>query len=856
SHHFRYIYTDSLDISGASESSALLKLGNKWGLQNLVEKTVKYLESYLKDYEPTDENSKNELCDLVVIAEEYDLELKTKCWKVLLKNVNEVVPCQSFLSMPKDMVRRLLSHPDFNFKDQLVLFEAIRDWGMNQVLQQNLDVNSLQGLIGEFLQKVDFKTINDSDFLDTILPSECLGKSELIAFFMARGLEIPRDLSYNTDSQNSTVPFGKTGRFKRGYKLPNQEMYKEHELRFRVDKKLRLLGVGFGFLFSNTDMGITVHCQGPWETRQWQDIIQTYCRVSWEKMQTADVRLMFSEPVTIEANHSYKVLVRVSRMSAGGSDVDLWGGTQGVSRLKMKDAEISFLKSAVDPQKEVEDSDTENKPGMITDLFYELFDGSTPTSPTTPNVYSPLKQDKKTRPTTLAQPKKKKPEETSSHRNYSVSGDASREETSRTRIDSSVNIVEDPPSNKSSTCLGSYSFRRNVPSSRIVEDPPSPTKSVPKKKSQVEEASSYYLANKPSSIRGSDALPAFLRARQPSVDRNSSWQIPSRSRNTSSILNTYRPREPSVKREPSATRETNYPSRRSSNHSNIFDSSPLSKYSGGISNIKSKYEPSRSTTTTSRSGYTPTSSPYSTYGSTLSPTPRYDSSSTSATNNESRYGSTSRPRRYMSSATDTNFATNSSGTSSSNTADGSSRYGSSTSARLGREATASPSRFTSSSRYGQSTSSPNTNRDSGMRSSGTSSSLATGRYGSSGTSSSLGGSSRYGSSMLGSTSSYNAPGSNSRSGISSYGTSGTSSSLGSSNRNESNNLGSSVTSSTNRYGSTSTNTTGSSLGSRYGSTSSTSTPSYLSSSRFGTSSPIGRNYTSSSNRFGSSIYRR
>ena len=81
-------------------------------------------------------------------------------------------------------------------------------------------------------------------------------------------------------------------------------------------------------------MGVTVHCQGPWETVQWTDILQvsyifyylcdlvinsdyhpikfqltlqTYCRVSWEKMQTADVRLMFSDPVKILANQSYKV---------------------------------------------------------------------------------------------------------------------------------------------------------------------------------------------------------------------------------------------------------------------------------------------------------------------------------------------------------------------------------------------------------------------------------------------------------------------------------------------------------------------------------------------------------------------
>lgn len=56
------------------------------------------------------------------------------------------------------------------------------------------------------------------------------------------------------------------------HNLHRFQIYQSHELRFRVDKNIKLLGVGFGFLFSSTDMGVTVHCQGPWETRQWTDI--------------------------------------------------------------------------------------------------------------------------------------------------------------------------------------------------------------------------------------------------------------------------------------------------------------------------------------------------------------------------------------------------------------------------------------------------------------------------------------------------------------------------------------------------------------------------------------------------------
>ncbi|KAL7633930.1 UNVERIFIED_CONTAM: hypothetical protein RMT77_015891 [Armadillidium vulgare] len=831
-HILKYIYTDDLEVCGVSESIALIKMGKKWDLPKLLERTVKYLDAFLNEYEPISEDRKNELCDLVVLSEEQGLELiNKKAWSVLMKHVNDVVPCQGFLNMTKDMIRKLLTHPEFKFKNQLVLFEAIRDWGMNQVLQQNLSVNSLQGLIGEFLQFVDFKAINDIDFLDTILPTDVLGKGELIAFFMTRGLEIPRDLAYNNNLKDAKTPYEKTSRYKRGYKLPNQEMFKEHELRFRVDKKLRLLGVGFGFLFSNTDMGITVHCQGPWETRQWRDIIQTYCRVTYEKMKTADVRLMFSEPVIIEPNHSYKILVRVSRMSAGSHDCDLWGGTQGFSRVKLPDAEFSFLKAAVDPKKEVEDSDTENKPGMITDLFYELEDESSDKK-----TFRSLRHDNEVySPKSPSTPKIKK-EETAASPKHKHVNENPFDQSFRNKLESTSDDKD---------LTNSYTYNRNESE---VEDT-SPTNSLPKKKkSYAEEASSYYLVTKPSSIRGSNTVPSFLRPRQPSVERSKpAWQIPIRSRTSGTIASTTTSsrasREPSTNRESSTVRDTGLLSRRPSKYSsNLYDNSPLSKYNYGVSSIKSKFDTSSpSSSYSSRRGYEPTtsSSPYSKWSS--STTSRYGTSTLNTS--DSPIGNASRSTRYTPKHSDTKYDTPDTTSYS--------KYGSlSGSSRLGRERAPapSPSRVLSPSstyRRNQATNSTSNSEDTLNRSSGTSSPIGTSRY----TSSTIGSprtTSRYGAS-----------------GISSLGSSryGTDTSTGTSSSRTSDIKDSEAPSSTysssrygaSRYGlsSSSNPTSSSTLESRHGTSSLSSTPSYLSSSsRFGTKSPV------FSSRFGSSLYRR
>ena len=182
-------------------------MGRNWSLNKLTERTIKYLESFLEAYEPMSEERKNELCELITLTEGDLEELNKKAWATLIQNVNKVIPCQGFLDMNKEQVKKLLSHEDFDYKDHLVLFEAIRDWGMNQVLQRHLKVNQLQEVISSLMEFVNFKAIKDGDFLSTILPSECLGKGDLIAFFMARGLEIPRDLAINTDVSNKSFNF-------------------------------------------------------------------------------------------------------------------------------------------------------------------------------------------------------------------------------------------------------------------------------------------------------------------------------------------------------------------------------------------------------------------------------------------------------------------------------------------------------------------------------------------------------------------------------------------------------------------------------------------------------------------------
>ncbi|XP_069956477.1 uncharacterized protein [Cherax quadricarinatus] len=429
----KYIYTDQIDCKNINVAFELLRASRKWGLAGLGIKSLTYLEEFIDNFEPTSDDKKSNLFDLLVLSEETLNEMSEKCWQILLKRANEIIPCEGFLNLNKSMVKKVICHKDLKFDNQLKLFEAIRDWGLRYLQKHNLKVMQLGTVVDELIKVIDFERISDSDFINTVLTSECLGKAEVIAFFMTHGLEIPRNLDFNNNKQlpfwlwfcatsevdgrarkrpggpqlhntqpsrlatvnetlskicsltqnGSVLEFRKVCRFRKGYRCPQKEIYQEHEVRFRVDKNIRLLGVGFGFLFSCTDMGINVHCQGPWETRQWTDITQSYCRVSGEKQETADVRLMFLHSVRIEANQSYKVVVKTVRMSSGSSEVELWGGTGGMFCVETEDAEFHFIKAAVDPKKSVEESDGDTSPGIITELLYQLDTGEEDPPPVT-----------------------------------------------------------------------------------------------------------------------------------------------------------------------------------------------------------------------------------------------------------------------------------------------------------------------------------------------------------------------------------------------------------------------------------------------------------------------------------------
>lgn len=183
----------------------LLRASKRWGLAGLGIKSLNYLEGFIDDFEPSTEEMKTNLFDLLVLSEKSLNDMCDKCWQIISKHANEIIPCEGFLRLERDIIRKMLMQKDLKFDDQLKLFEAIRDWGLRYVREKGLKMTQLGDVVEDLIKVVDFDKISDRDFVNTVLTSECLGKAEVIAFFMTHGLEIPRNLDFNNNKQVSVL---------------------------------------------------------------------------------------------------------------------------------------------------------------------------------------------------------------------------------------------------------------------------------------------------------------------------------------------------------------------------------------------------------------------------------------------------------------------------------------------------------------------------------------------------------------------------------------------------------------------------------------------------------------------------
>lgn len=387
----RFIYTGECIIASVEKARDIFQIARAFQCTELVRYIKRFVADAVESYRFTPLTCSN-LFFFVDFAKEVDDQaMLDQCWSYVDQYAGRIISTSDFSNLSKDMVATILDRETFDAGDELVVFLAVKRWGEHHLRELQLNEKnapSLREVVADLLPFVRMDKIEESDFIKTVLPSGLVGPQELVSFFMIRGIAIPRniDLKDNQSACRTLLEAGRRRRpggtphrclrYRAGYKLCREDMSAVHELRFRCDKDITLVGVHLGYIFSQLELGLTVHVQGPFERVQWTDIFSQYHRVSDNASgsQPADMKVEFHTPARIEGGCCYKVTCKVERWKYTAGDFNIWGGQSGPSRVRSEDGNLRFffLQAAIEKGREIRFADMEKCHGLITELLYTL----------------------------------------------------------------------------------------------------------------------------------------------------------------------------------------------------------------------------------------------------------------------------------------------------------------------------------------------------------------------------------------------------------------------------------------------------------------------------------------------------
>ncbi|XP_043211063.1 uncharacterized protein LOC122375651 [Amphibalanus amphitrite] len=381
-----FIYSGECIIASVEKARDIFHIGRAYQCADLVRYISQFVADAVRSYRFTPLTCGNLFFFLEFSREVADSELTQLCWGYVDQYAARIIGTPDFSGLSKDMVATILDRETFDVGDELVVFLAVKRWGEHQLRAagQRAQHETLRQTCADLLPFVHMDRIDESDFVKTVLPSGLVGPQELISFFMVRGIEIPRNIDLG-DNQSACrmlmephrrrpPPHERCLRYRAGYKLARDDMEALHELRFRADKDLQLVGLHLGYIFSQMELGLTVRVQGPFERVQWTDAFSQYHRVSGDCVGAApaDMRVLFHQPVAVEGGCCYKVTVKVDRWKYTQSDFNIWGGQSGPSRVRTDDGRhFYFLQAAIEKGRDIRFADMKQCRGLITELLYK-----------------------------------------------------------------------------------------------------------------------------------------------------------------------------------------------------------------------------------------------------------------------------------------------------------------------------------------------------------------------------------------------------------------------------------------------------------------------------------------------------
>ena len=334
---FRYLYCDKVNLSG-SNVMQLLYLANKYMMPSLTEKCAKYLRRNLK--------ASNVFCILPCAQKFQDKDLEDRCWEVILKQTEEAIKSEEFVTVERSLVETVVTREVLNVKE-VELFKAVDRWATEESKRLGItpDGESKRRILGErILKAIRFPLMSQQEFASVVMDSKILTSKEVIDMVM-----------HFNDLLTSSLPFIQAPREAFSTLLAKCRRFQSFEppghigwsyrsspdcLIFSVNKPIMLHGVQhFGSDGGNYTVSTEVK-----DTTDGSSLVKQSGSYASEKDKTCcyyGFSVLFDRPVRLMENKKYKLESLIKGPKS-------WYGIDGETYVKCQGVAFTFHASPVE----------------------------------------------------------------------------------------------------------------------------------------------------------------------------------------------------------------------------------------------------------------------------------------------------------------------------------------------------------------------------------------------------------------------------------------------------------------------------------------------------------------------------
>ena len=170
-YHFRYIYTDSVQISNDNLFDIVFA-AKKLKLGDLEKRCAEFLETKISD---------DNVGNYVEQAMQFDSEeCIATCLEYFAFNASGVISSEQFFTMSRDTIGKLCESDKINCFD-VELFSACVDWAKAECQRNNTEASpeNLRTALGELLNKIKFSRMTLDEIMKTVVPTGILTNRHL-----------------------------------------------------------------------------------------------------------------------------------------------------------------------------------------------------------------------------------------------------------------------------------------------------------------------------------------------------------------------------------------------------------------------------------------------------------------------------------------------------------------------------------------------------------------------------------------------------------------------------------------------------------------------------------------------------